>query len=308
MHILVTGADGFVGSHMARGLAACGHRVTGAVFGRVAREGEVRVDLTLVRELAQLPDGIDAVVHAAGTVDPVSPARMFAVNVRATEHVLAWAERRAVQHFVHVSSVAVYGPLTLGEQRGEATPRFGSRLGLPYMRAKALAERTIERGRVPYTLLRPPAVLGLGDTVLSQGFHGALSGGGLPLLPGASPRHMVSLALAEGLGAMASSLLAHGPMNGPVHAVDVELTLDELSQRYADVLGCRRSFARISWREAWDTRADLGRAWLIASARFGQHYRRDKLVRQLRYRSKVSLESAIRGGLSGFQGHSGRIL
>jgi len=307
MRALVTGADGFIGSHIVRALAARGHQVTGVVYGRAPRAGEVRVDLTRASELAQLPDSVDVVVHAAGSVDASSSAQLFAINVVATQELATWAARRKLGHFVHISSVAVYGPLTLGEQRSERTPRIGRVLGLPYMRSKAAAERVIERSGVPYSMLRAPVVLGAGDTVISRGFHDALLGDGIPLLPGAHQRRKVSLVLADGLGAMSALLLERGALYGAVHAVDVELTLDELSSIYARALGVAPSVAPIGWAEALRTRSRVGHAWLVASARFGQHYARERLVRQLGYRSEASLESAVQSGLSSLQGDKPRL-
>jgi nucleoside-diphosphate-sugar epimerase len=179
-HVLVTGADGFIGGHVARALSSVGHTVTGVVYGRAAGEGEVRVDLTVPEQLSALPHGVDAVVHAAGVVDPRAAHAMAAVNVGGTAALTAWSRAQRVGHFVQLSSVAVYGPLVLGRDRSEEAPRLGLALGLPYMRTKARAERVVAAAQVPYTLIRPPAVLGPGDTVITPGFVAALTGAGIP--------------------------------------------------------------------------------------------------------------------------------
>lgn len=308
MRVLVTGANGFIGNHVVSALRAAGHVVTGAVFGRMPDRDEVAVDLTQSQQLAGLPGDVEAVVHAAGSVDAHSNyEHTRALNTHATEHLVHWAFENRLRHFVHISSVAVYGPLTLGEQRDEGTPRLGRLLGLPYMRTKARAELAVERGGVPFTLLRAPVVLGSGDTVLSRGFVGALSGAGLPLVPGARPDRRVSLASAEGLAAMVVHALGRAPLSGAVHAVDFELTLGELASLYAQALGSGVRYVTIPWSQALSARDEVGFAWLVASARFGQHYRRERLVRKLGYRCVASLESAIRSGLSSLQGGEGRL-
>lgn len=303
VRILVTGADGFLGSHLVRGLAQAGHDVLSLVYARAPRAGERRIDLTQPAQLDALDAPVDAVVHAAGSVDGhVSYRAMFAANVRATEHLTRWARARHVQHFVHFSTVAVYGPMTVGEDRDEQTPRLGLGLGLPYMHTKALAERVVERSGVPYTLLRPPVVLGRGDTVISRAFRDALAGPGLPLLPSAHLNRRVSLAFVEGIVEVVGLLLARGPLGAPLHAVDVDLTLGELADAYAQLLGVRRNASSISWKQAVQTVNEVGYTWLVVSARFGQHYVSERLVRELGYRSGLSLESAIRSGLSSLQG------
>jgi nucleoside-diphosphate-sugar epimerase len=302
MRVLVTGADGFVGGHVADGLEGS-HEVFRSVYARSPRAGEVRADLSLPADLARLPPRVDAIVHAAGNVDPSrSSTVMYRANVLATRYLLDWARSQRCQHFVHVSSVAVYGPYALGEARTEQTLRLGRRLGLPYMRTKAHAEQLVERSGVPYTLLRPPAVLGAGDSVVSRGFVDALGPRGLPMLPGASHERRVSLSCVEGLVEIVSLLLAHGPLYAPLHAVDLELTFGELADAYGRLLGRPFRYVPTTWSQALELRNEVGLAWLLASARFGQHYLCNRLVSELGYRSRLTLDSAIQSGLSSLQG------
>jgi nucleoside-diphosphate-sugar epimerase len=303
MHVLLAGADGFIGRHLVSGLSAAGHTVLPLVYGRAAREGELRIDLTLRDELARLPPSVDAVINASGIVDPRVPTeRIFAVNLGGTENLVAWARAHRVRHFVQMSSVAAYGPLVLGEQRSEQTPRLGRYVGLPYMRSKARAEIAIERSGLGYSILRPAAVLGAGDSVVSPGFRAALGGAGLPLLPGARLGHLVSLSLVEGLVETTLRTLARSPLGTAVHAVDVDLSLMDLAESFAAEMGRPCNFARISIVEALAKRNDAGFSWLVASARFGQHYARKERTRLLGEGPFPSLKSAISTGLSGLQG------
>jgi uncharacterized protein YbjT (DUF2867 family) len=196
----------------------------------------------------------------------------------------------------------VYGPLALGEDRSERTPRLGLAVGSAYMRSKALAERAVERSGLPYSILRPPAVVGAGDSVVSPGFFHALRGDGLPLLRAADPAHRVSLALIDGLVDTTLRLIERGPLRAALHAVDVELPFLELANLYAAELGRPCSFVRTSWPGAVARMSDAGFAWLAASARFGQHYAGERRVRELGAGPRPSLESAVLAGLSGLHG------
>jgi nucleoside-diphosphate-sugar epimerase len=173
------------------------------------------------------------------------------------------------------------------------------------MRSKARAEVALELSGVPYTLLRPPAIVGAGDTVISRGFVEALRDeGGIPLVAGARLDRRVSLAFAEGVVEVTRRVLDHGPLGGALHVVDAELTLGELAEVYASALRRKCRFARAAWSEVVRRRADPGFQWLAASARFGQHYSREKLLKKLGYSSPIALENAVEAGISGLQGHN----
>ena len=303
MQVLVCGADGFLGRHIVSGLRAAGHDVVAAVFTREPTPQEVYLDVTRPEQVAALALDVDAVVNAAGIVDPKgASSTMFSVNAEGARNLARWARHRRVRHFVQVSSVAVYGPLVLGESRVERTPRMGLAAGSAYMRSKALAELWVERSGVPYTMLRPPVVMGAGDSVLSGGFFDALQGGGLPLLPGACGGRRVTLAFAEGLAEVTGRVLERGPLNGAVHVVDADVSLRELGEIYAAQLRSPCRFREVRWQTVLNNRNDLGFSWLAASARFGQHYSSRRLVQWLGYRSGRSLELAVQASLSGLQG------
>ena len=195
----------------------------------------------------------------------------------------------------------------MGEQRSEDTPRYGLTLGLPYMRTKAAAERVVEQSGLPYTILRPCAVMGPGDTVLSQSFIAALEQGGLPLVPGASPMHRVSVLHVEGLAEAVARTLSRRPLGMPVHVLDQDLALWELATAYADAARLPLQFRRASWQSELGHLSDSGRMWLVASARFGQSYQADRLHRELGTWTPRPLEQALIDAVSSFQGHKARI-
>lgn len=117
MRTLVTGAEGFVGPHVARELAARGHDVV-----RAARAPglDVALDVTspeaciaAVRETTP-----DAVVHLAGVSSPVDdPRRTWAVNATGTVNLLEAVRREAPRaRVLLVSSAYVYGRVPDAEQ------------------------------------------------------------------------------------------------------------------------------------------------------------------------------------------------
>jgi UDP-glucuronate 4-epimerase len=130
MSILVTGAAGFIGSHLCDAILHRGEAVVGFdsfddFYDPEMKERNIagaleHADFTLVRgdlrdpdALDALPEGIEAVVHLAARagVRPSieNPALYADVNVMGTVRLLAWAKQRAVRRFVFASSSSVYG-------------------------------------------------------------------------------------------------------------------------------------------------------------------------------------------------------
>ena len=117
MKALVTGATGFVGSHVAEALRRRGDDVT--ALARSARKAEpltamgasvVAGDLHDVEALQRAVEGQDVVYHVAGLVAARNEAEFLRANREGTENVVAAMERAGVSRLVLVSSLAAAGP------------------------------------------------------------------------------------------------------------------------------------------------------------------------------------------------------
>lgn len=169
-NVLVTGAGGFIGSHLVRDQLARGHAVTATDIDLQRLEalnlgGELRcerLDLRSSGQFARLLEGVDTVFHlAAAHLDVLKGEDyFFAVNVGATEALARLAADAGVRRFVHCSTVGVYGPLeTLPAD--ETTP---PKPDIAYERSKLEGEAAI-RGVAAQTglsvaILRPAWVYG----------------------------------------------------------------------------------------------------------------------------------------------------
>ena len=147
-------------------------------------------DVTDAGRMAELLDGADEVVHAAGsvTLTGVDAALVESVNVGGTRNVVAAAAERGMGGIVHVSSVAVLFPPdtpTISADTAIAAPRGD------YGRTKAMAEhevRALQDDGAPITILYPGGVLGapawgrLGESATAVEF--ACKRGVVPMTPG----------------------------------------------------------------------------------------------------------------------------
>lgn len=130
-HILLTGAAGFIGSHVADALLAAGYRVTGIdnfdpFYSRSIKEANLaqaklnpnfsfhELDITdhaLLEE--SLTDKYDAIIHLAAKagVRPSieQPVAYQQTNVTGTQHLLEFARAHDIRRFVFASSSSVYG-------------------------------------------------------------------------------------------------------------------------------------------------------------------------------------------------------
>src|ERR687889_190943 len=170
---LVTGASGFVGSHVARALVERGDDVRVTLRGGSSREALEDLDVEPVK--AALEDraalrralrGVDRLFHVAGTTHlRASPAELTRVNVEGTRTVMEEALRAGVERVVHTSSIGAVGPARPHGAVDERHP-FPPGLGVPYAVSKHLAEtealRVAARG-LDVVIVCPAHVFGRGD-------------------------------------------------------------------------------------------------------------------------------------------------
>ncbi len=168
MRALVTGANGFIGSHLAEALTGQGWAVR-CLVRRPSGLGWIEnLNVQLVRgdcrdkpSLGPAVEGVDCVFHLAGVISALSWEEYFQANVVGTKNLLeAAAERNpGLKKFVYVSSISAAGPAKKGQILSEDDPC------LPisdYGRSKLAAEEAIHAFApcFPFVIIRPPNVIG----------------------------------------------------------------------------------------------------------------------------------------------------
>jgi dihydroflavonol-4-reductase len=175
MRALVTGATGFVGSHLVEALQGRSVEVTAlarsaAKAAELARRG-VRVvngDLDQREALTEAVRGQDVVYHVAGMVAARDEAEFLRCNRDGTTNLLGAVHRLGSPRFVLVSSLAAAGPAPRGR------PLLGSEPPRPvtaYGRSKLAAEQVVRSSTLPWSIVRPPIVYGPRDREVLKMFR-----------------------------------------------------------------------------------------------------------------------------------------
>jgi dihydroflavonol-4-reductase len=196
MIALVTGANGFVGSHLVRALTSAGWTVRAMV--------RKTSDLSLLKDvpcdyaygdvtdrgsLDAAVDGADVIFHVAGAISSLTQAGFDRINRDGTVNLVdaCLKTKRPPGRFLLVSSIAAAGPSTRERRRTEADePEPVSMYGFSKL-AGELALQPLS-GHIDTTIVRPPIVYGPGDTAtldlyksVQQGVIPRVSGGDRPL-------------------------------------------------------------------------------------------------------------------------------
>ena len=128
--------------------------------------------------------GQEAVVHCAALASPWGRRAEFErANIGATQLLLDAAIAAGVRRFVHVSSPAIYAEFAHHERLTETSP-LPPRPINDYARTKLAGERLVlaAADRIEVVVLRPHALLGVGDTVLLPRLVRAAARGRLPVI------------------------------------------------------------------------------------------------------------------------------
>ena len=230
MRIAITGATGFIGSHLANRLAGEGHNVV--LLARRQREEQttetpsrvefVASDLGEVSILSEAFAGCDAVAHCAGINREIGKQTYERVHVEATRNVVAGAQAAGVKKIVLMSFL-----------------RARAACGSPYHESKWAAEEIVRNSGRDYTIIKAGVVYGRGDHMLDHLSH-ALHTFPLFAMVGLKEKAIRPLAVEDLVHVMRATLVDDRLKRQTIALLGPEeIYLSEAVRRVAEVVGKR---------------------------------------------------------------------
>jgi nucleoside-diphosphate-sugar epimerase len=212
LKVLLTGATGFVGSHILDNLAGQGIRCAAllrpssdkAFLPSDPAAFEIRRgSIDNVQSLTTALEGITHVIHCAGRTSACRSQEFFETNHIGTRNVVEAVNARngQVRRLVHISSLAATGP---GTPDAPSTESSVCRPVSHYGRSKLAAEHEVlKRCKTDWSIIRPPAVYGPRD----NGFLPLFKAVGSHLLPRTNSSQALSLVFVEDLAQAVTAVL-----------------------------------------------------------------------------------------------------
>ena len=233
--ILVTGATGFVGSHLVRRLRKESIPVRAVVRtpakAQALRDLGVEVvpgDLSDPWSLIAAAEGAERVVHLVGIIQEGRGSTFESVHVDGTKNMLEAAAKAGVRHFFHQSA--------LGTREGAKSE---------YHRTKWEAEELVRKSGIPFTILRPSLIYGPGDLFTVRLAEMIRLSPVLPVV-GSGRSRVQPIFIDDVVSCIAKAVMSDA-FAGRVFEVGGpdQLTYEEVTKAIADALGVNRPLVHV---------------------------------------------------------------
>ncbi|MFQ6081845.1 MAG: NAD-dependent epimerase/dehydratase family protein [Candidatus Aminicenantia bacterium] len=317
MKVLVTGANGFVGSNLCEGLIKKGYNVRGLVRNTsdLSLIRNLNVELTYgelgnIESIEGAMKGMDIVYHVAALSSDWGPLELFLrTNVGGTRNVLGVARKSNLKKFVYISSVVVHGfesKVDVDENSSFTDTPF------PYCISKKKAEELVweyyNKYKLPITIIRPGNVFGPRDRVTFLKIAEAIDKGYMPYVKGG--KAITCLTYIENL---VDAIILAGESEKAIGQAYIitdgtKVTWREFAEAIAKEMRRKKPFLSFwgpfAYFIAWMVEAGnrilkrekrpLITRYLVTQVRSNFHFSIEKAKKELGYNPRISFEEAIR--------------
>jgi len=166
--IVITGANGFVGSALTKKLLLNGNEVTclvraGSDIDLMENKNDIRyIDYNNPDEIIEAVRDKDILIHSAAITRARKWETFQQINIDLTETLIRLCNKSSIKQFIFISSQAVAGPAfnESSSKKEEDSPNPVTMYG----KSKLIAENIIRKNaKMPWTIIRPVSVYGAGD-------------------------------------------------------------------------------------------------------------------------------------------------
>ncbi len=177
MTVLITGANGFIGSHIANHFLLAGQTViaTSRQFHdstRTLLKGAQLIELDVLNneQLQNLSVQADVLIHVATANDVVSKSSIKGIELSAigTKNMLDFAVKNNIPKCIVFSTLQVYGTELTGDIDESSPVHFQNDYGLNHLIAEMYAEQYHHQGKLKTAVIRPSNVYG---DILTDSFN-----------------------------------------------------------------------------------------------------------------------------------------
>ncbi|HCS48379.1 MAG TPA: hypothetical protein DIW61_09045 [Candidatus Aminicenantes bacterium] len=322
---LITGANGFIGSHLAEELVRRGWEVSCLVRRPHGLGWIESLEVRLLRgdcrdkpTLGPAVEGVDCVFHLAGVINSLKWEEYYQSNVAGTRNLLeACSERNpGLKKFIHVSSISAAGPSEKGRALTEDDPE---RPVSDYGRSKLAAEEAVREygGRFPFVIIRPPNIIGPRQRELQEAIR-LIKKRIKPAVGTGEPQ--TSLCYVRDV-VEALILAAERPeADGRTYflADPKPYAWSDITDAVQEALGIRRIVLKVPYRIQWLAAAaseaaarltgrkpKLTRTSILAARKYYWIYDGSRIKRELGFEPRTGLKDAVRETIDWYQAHGG---
>ncbi|MDO8465883.1 MAG: NAD-dependent epimerase/dehydratase family protein [Gallionella sp.] len=304
MIVAITGGTGFIGKKLIARLTERGDTVrllsrNSELFKKSSLLELYKCDLiaTGVSELSAMLNGVDVLYHCAGQLK--DPHTMRALHVDATQR-LVEAAARQVSHWVQLSSVGVYGPVTQGLVTENSALNPVGQYEITKAESDEIVMEASNNGGFSYSILRPSNVFGAGMTnqslfnmiaMIDRGFFFYIG------KPGASANYIHVDNVVDGLIRCGTTQQA----KGRAYNLSDHCTMEHFAETIADALGRSSTRLRIPKPIAHFAGLTLGKipGFPLTQSRVNaldnrSAYPISRIQQELDYRHVISMEDGLR--------------